>query len=638
MVKSTAPDKALSVRGGRARLALRLSVSVVSFALTAALLEVCARLALPVPAPVNLRDAIYVSQLPLVNGHPMRAPDPVVGEPLAVGRQPGELRVFVFGESSVQGTPWGYRASAPTMLYDLLRRALPARHVTVVNMGRVSSFTMDAYYHLVSIAQYRPDFVIFYMGLNDRYDADREMCWPSEWPTVHAAWRWSVEHSRLLWTVRARGPDLLYPKQDQWNTGPPSSGRGCDPLRGFQAWSDVLVGTARAMGAQVVVTTPLRNPLTAIDLKRERSGVDLGAYLAASTPAYRTVLACLLAADCDVRGALTATSSDGPVHAPATGPSQLVAQDEARMRRMGESWKASATRYGATVLDFRAYVAQRSPGGLVQAPFVVDDIHLSVEGYLTLATLWSQMVTDLVAGLRPPPHAELRAPIADTARYREDLRRSDGTGYADIVERHALHHLVLRLPLLAVPMLRDAAGPLERHNARLALGWLRWRLGLEAQPPAELGSEAHGFDIARFARAASESAHRSAVAGRSQDQGGWCIPGDKGASVFALLPASGAQLGPTQWRVGDVRIARSEVEVSLTSATSGVVAVTRLLHPSNRSTTDFMTRFFAVRAGVGTDPRVAQAVAAVVRARELVSPWVPAAATAPGTLHPSPPP
>ena len=99
--------------------------------------ELSTRLLVAPPAPILLRDGIYVSQLPLVSGR-----DTVAwlsgGDhpPLSTAKRDGEIRIFVFGESSVQGSPWEYPGSPPTMLYDQLHSRFPGRDLTVVNMGR----------------------------------------------------------------------------------------------------------------------------------------------------------------------------------------------------------------------------------------------------------------------------------------------------------------------------------------------------------------------------------------------------------------------------------------------------------------------------------------------------------------------
>ena len=117
----------------------KVALAASSLALTLLVLELVARLTMPGHAPVLLRDGIYLNALPLATGvAPSSLAELPEGDPLPEDKRPGELRIFVFGESSVEGVPLGARASAPTMFHDLLVDVYPDRDITVVDSRNVS--------------------------------------------------------------------------------------------------------------------------------------------------------------------------------------------------------------------------------------------------------------------------------------------------------------------------------------------------------------------------------------------------------------------------------------------------------------------------------------------------------------------
>ncbi|MBM4386840.1 MAG: hypothetical protein FJ088_03820, partial [Deltaproteobacteria bacterium] len=136
-------------------------LALMSFLVTFAALEIASRLYVPTHAPVLLRDGIYVNALPLVTGlvasNFIEKPK---GERIPMDKPEGEIRVFVFGESSIQGLPLDAHASAPTMLHDLLKEAAPELNIKVINMGRTSSISANVFYYLLAARLYDPDFII----------------------------------------------------------------------------------------------------------------------------------------------------------------------------------------------------------------------------------------------------------------------------------------------------------------------------------------------------------------------------------------------------------------------------------------------------------------------------------------------
>jgi lysophospholipase L1-like esterase len=485
----------------------KLTLSLCAFLGTAGALECAARAWLRLPAPVLLRDHIYLNPLPLVNGRPTdRGGTSLKGPPLGVKKERGEVRIFVFGESSVEGMPWGPPLSAPTFLFDRLDGKSGDARMTIVNMGRASSFTMDTYYYLISIREYRPDFVIFYLGTNDRYDVEPELCLPANHPHVYSAWRWLVERSRLLSFLRIMGPEKL-----SWRTSPAKFSRpgrhGCNDDDAFQRWTDILVETAAATGARVIVTSPIKNSLAQLEDHNSAGKAALSQedFFAQLDPDYRSLLRCFLSPRCDSAGALreqlrrhprarwqpdyrpwldcllrprcdlvaTLLESLRPGHAfLAWRLGQPEGSDETWLDSLRDSWRRSASRHGAEFIDFGRFLKEATPGGFLGFPYVIDEVHLSPEGYWLLAGLWQARIARLLPGAQPP--ASRSAAGLDLAKYRKALPLS----IDDILVNHGVSYLQRKMPLIACPMLKLAADKYHNKKAAGILHWLRHKAGL----------------------------------------------------------------------------------------------------------------------------------------------------------------
>ena len=82
-------------------------------------------------------------------------------------KAPGTLRIFVQGESTAAGFPYGRWASPAALLQQRLQRAYPDRNVEVINTGMaaVTSYVLLDFADEI-IAQ-RPDAVVIYVGHNE---------------------------------------------------------------------------------------------------------------------------------------------------------------------------------------------------------------------------------------------------------------------------------------------------------------------------------------------------------------------------------------------------------------------------------------------------------------------------------------
>lgn len=447
---------------------MNLALVAASTVLTVLVVEAMARLWVRIPPPVQLRDGVFVSGLPLINGHPScRWVPTVTGDPLPLARRPDELRVFVFGESSVQGSPWDYPGSPATMLRDHLRELIPGRSVTVVNMGRSCASMMDSYYFLLSIASYKPDVVIFYQGSNDRFDVDSERCLVVSRPALHAGWRFLARHSRAFWAARAMSPQALRLRENKALTGPVPPGEPrCDPDAAFSRWTRILVGTAQDLGARVIVTSPVRNPALPLELKAwSPKPSPVAALIKNAEAPYRNALRCELTPACDPSKEI-----------------QAALPDAAReIEDRAAAWEITAASQSARFVDFSARLKQAAPRGESVGRFFVGETHLTLEGYWLLSSLWAEAVADLLSG-GDRPQADLPRP--NVQRYEDDIR-AHGNQVGDIFHREGLAYLRARMLLLAVPSLEQAAKR-QVPEAQLILARLRQDAGLPPAVPSNL--------------------------------------------------------------------------------------------------------------------------------------------------------
>jgi hypothetical protein len=482
----------------RSSLAKRVLTSIVSVLVVSLVAEIAVRLLTDPPAPLLLRDGIYVSQLGLVNGRDTVARLPAGDHPaLAEAKRAGEIRVFVFGESSVQGSPWEYYGSPPSMLHDQLRERFPDKTITVVNMGRGAAMTIDAYYFLVSIARFSPDYVVFYMGGNDEYDASPEMCLPASLPRIYAGWRWLVEHSRALWSARALAP-LELARRRGISKGRRGGGKErprtpCDPDEGFRAWSDVLVSTAQAMGARVIVTTLVQNPLHWLGGRADPGSSDGALRVAEKPESYRNLLRCLLQDDCDAARAAETELE----HTDLRQNLEAYA-----IATRSETWREVAARRSAWIVDLAGYVRDHvRPGAF--PPFFIEERHLSLAGYWTVASLWS---ASLEQGTLPPP-----PPPFDERRY---LSAVVANGHRDascimlgcVALSLRAGDLLVTAPLLKAAIAFDApaSGAVAATRAgivaQLLQGRLRSEVGVDPKLPAALAPLLDRVDTALLVR------------------------------------------------------------------------------------------------------------------------------------------
>ncbi|MEW6746881.1 MAG: GDSL-type esterase/lipase family protein [Planctomycetota bacterium] len=82
-------------------------------------------------------------------------------------KEPGVFRVFVVGESSVQGFPFFPWSSVPAIMQARLAHLCPGRKVQVINAGK-AGYTIEQASEVVAEAlRYEPDLILVYSGHNE---------------------------------------------------------------------------------------------------------------------------------------------------------------------------------------------------------------------------------------------------------------------------------------------------------------------------------------------------------------------------------------------------------------------------------------------------------------------------------------
>ena len=528
-------DPPRRMRGLTARVAL----AGATLLATVLVLEALARVVWAVApvAPWQVRDGVYHHSLGLVNGLSWSTPQTAPSDARRLSRsaEENEIRVFVFGESSVQGSPWGVDVSAPAMLYDQLSPRLGDRQLTVVNMGRGGAMLLDTYYYLQAVARFEPDVIIFYQGTNDRFDSGVELCLPVNRPRLHALWRWHVEHSRLLWFVRARAPTLV---RGERAGDVPGSSRpaGCSEHEGLSAWTDVVLGLAERTGAHVIVATPVFTSMGSAEYTRARDARERGFTWVVDhlEGRYRELVVCSLDADCTLHDAV------GDLHAgdDAARPSPPADSDEllhnnmvgveGTLEDLRQIWFDAAERHGASRVDFLAVARARAPRGMLLPPFMVDSVHLSLDGYALLAATLAATTEVVLNGAHRPADAST-IPQPDTSRYVARLDRHAAAGgaldYCAINRSEGATWLQGGAMIVGVGLMQTAWETCHDETAGLALGWLHGRLDVPSSLPPAVVERAARVDV----EALLGGAGRTPEMGR--DQGASALGGPTGPAL-----------------------------------------------------------------------------------------------------------
>ena len=355
-------------------------------------------------------------------------------------KQAGTFRVFVQGESSAAGFPYGLGASLAGVLDQRLERAFPSREIEVIStaMAAVNSYALLDFADEI-IAQ-QPDAVIVYVGHNEYLgilgvgSSMRLAATPGITRAFLAARDWrlfqvmSQVYARLRPTAavapgtageslmaRVAGERSIALQSDLYRRG----------VEQFESNLERLLERYRRAGVPVLIGTLASNerdqsPLAVL------AGVESDAAGAART-AYHA------AQDADEAGNFAA-AREGYAWARDLDPLRFRAPAE-----FNSIVARTAKAQGARVVDVQSAFVAASPNGLVGQSLLLEHVHPNLDGYFLLAdAFFSTLVAN---GLPGAPEvdlttAEARAgmPVSDIDRLLGDykvLRIKSGWPFSD---------------------------------------------------------------------------------------------------------------------------------------------------------------------------------------------------------------
>lgn len=182
------PDRRRPVRSsprsrllqGRTRLWGRLLLLLLPFLLLAAVEGILRLAGVAADEPLLLRHASGGIELFQVNPEIGRRYFPrdmerIMPKPgfrlFPVRKEPGQIRIFVLGESSAAGFPYHTHGSFSGFLEDRLRVLWPGRQVDVVNCAMTAINSYAVLDFVKELKQAQPDLFMLYLGHNEYYGA-----------------------------------------------------------------------------------------------------------------------------------------------------------------------------------------------------------------------------------------------------------------------------------------------------------------------------------------------------------------------------------------------------------------------------------------------------------------------------------
>lgn len=317
-------------------------------------------------------------------------PDPRLAPRVAIDTQwfparkaEGTFRIFVQGESSAAGFPYGRWASPAALLQQRLQRAYPGRNVEVINtaMAAVTSYVLLDFADEI-IAQH-PDAVVIYTGHNEYLGVGG----------VGSSYV-SARSPTLARTVAALRHLHLYRALEKL-----VSSAGAAPPPESNADGTLMSRVARER------SIPYGSALYRQGIDQFRGNLDrlLAKYRAAGIPVYVGTLASNLrdqapfvsspaaGEDAAARHYERARALDADGRYDEARVEYVAAKDRDELRfRAPEAFndviRSLAAADEATVVDTQGALAAAARDGIVGSDLMLEHVHPNVEGYFRLAT------------------------------------------------------------------------------------------------------------------------------------------------------------------------------------------------------------------------------------------------------------
>ena len=343
-------------------------------------------------------------------------------------KEPGAFRVFVQGESSAAGFPYGLGASLAGVLDQRFERSFPGREIEVIStaMAAVNSYALLDFADEI-IAQH-PDAVVIYVGHNEYLGilgvgSSLRM---ASTPALTRAFL-AVREIRLFQLMsRLLGKRL--------------AADGDHPV----AASDSLM--ARVAGERSIA---LNSAVYRRGLEQFESNLGrlLDKYRSAGIPVFigtlvsnerdQMPMAVLGAAETDAAGAAKTAyhaAQDAEAaedfDAARSGYAWARDLDPLRFRApsvFNETVAAVAKAHGATLVDPHTAFERASPHGLIGNSLLLEHVHPNLDGYFLLAdAFFDSMVAQGLPGrpevVVPDAVARTEMPVSDIDRYLGDYK------------------------------------------------------------------------------------------------------------------------------------------------------------------------------------------------------------------------
>jgi tetratricopeptide (TPR) repeat protein len=336
-------------------------------------------------------------------------------------KPPGTLRIFVQGESSAAGFPYGRWASPAALLQQRLQRSFPDREVEVINTGvaAVTSYVLlDVADEIIAQA---PDAIVIYTGHNEYVGIGG--VGSSLAAARSPALARTIQRLRRLHLYRAfeRGLGSLRPA----------------PAATTEEPRTLMARVARER------SIPLGSPLYDAGLAQFRGNLErlLAKYRAAGVPVFIGTLASnerdqapFVGGDpAEPQSAAAAFARGRELEAAgeltAARGAYIEASDRDALRFRAPSAFNSliadvARRHDAELVDVNAALARAAPGGIIGKELMLEHVHPNVDGYFALATAFYAPLARRLGATREIDDATARReiPVTEPDRLNGEYR------------------------------------------------------------------------------------------------------------------------------------------------------------------------------------------------------------------------
>ncbi len=415
----------------------------------------------------------------------------IIENNLSQHKRPGEVRIFLYGESTMHGGALYPYSTIAKWLKLYLSDLLPEdvmKHVTIVNFGRMgsdSTFTANAF---IQTLAYKPDLAIFYMAHNDfcltEYRPNTIAKKPisekiedlfSNLPKVssmvnlinRAVIKAKIERNKKR-DAAMKAEDIWYPEsdapeafKDEANLLPPGSGPLNEIQARFEKNVNRIISVAGRKGVPIIFFEGLAR------YKGYEPIVPMHGYALAY---YRIAERCEATGDFANANQYYKMANEND-YFPIRAPSCVNAFYE-KIR--------SENINGVDIIKTQEMIEKYSPNGIVDESLTVDQIHPNPEGQAIMVLELAKIIYE-------------REVIASKDKWQWDkLRKEEEMKGLLHLDRDSMFHIYTGTASYTAKHYREAAKALEKALTirpasvfvRSWLAWTYWKLGEEDKATA----------------------------------------------------------------------------------------------------------------------------------------------------------